>query len=94
MTDGSSNSISGSCDNEAPQSSCNGGLCEDGNGSCRSKIKGETTAITNDDLKQYVCYGCTIVVDKMNVIPPYVLNQINQLKHRRQMENEIKDFLL
>ena len=76
------------------QSTCGGGSCEDENGCCRNNDQEKTAAITKSFLIQYVCYSCRTVVDKMKVIPHYVLSDINRLKNRKEMENEIKDFLL
>ena len=59
-----------------------------------SNTKDMTLQMKKDALKQYVCYSCTITVDKMNSIPHHVLTELDQLIQRQRMKDEIKDFLL
>ena len=81
----------GTCNGEA---TCNGESFQKTNQSYISSTKQMTFQMQKDALKQHVCYSCTITVDKMNSIPHHVLSELDQLIQRRQMKEEIKDFLL
>ena len=54
----------------------------------------EVAEITKKEVKPYTCYNCNVIVDKMVSIPNFVQTDIHQIIQRRQMEDEIKDFLL
>ena len=54
----------------------------------------EVAEITKKEVKPHTCYNCNVIVDKMVSIPDFVQTDIHQIIQRRQMEDEIKDFLL
>ena len=82
------------CNDNGSKSQCSGGSCKETSDECMSINKDKTPQANKSILKQYVCYSCTISVDKMDSIPHYVLSDLNQLIHRQEMEEQIKDFLL
>ena len=85
-------SSTASCDADKSVS-CNGDICSNTQG-CGNKAIREVPEITKKEVKQYTCYNCNVIVDKMVSIPDFVQTDIHQIIQRRQMEDEIKDFLL
>ena len=80
--------------NKEPLAPCSGqGLCE-GEGEGCSTEKQETPAFTKDVLKGFVCYSCSLVMDRINTVPGHIIDDVQQLAHRKTMKSEIKDFLL
>ena len=85
-------SSTASCDADK-STSCNGDTCSNTQG-CGNDAMREVSEITKKEVKQYACYNCNVIVDKMVSIPHFVQTDIHQIIQRRQMEDEIKDFLL
>ena len=66
--------------------------CVEGDGSCRSN-----RTLRLQDVLPLLCYSCMRTVSSsrnLETLPRTFLDQVRTHRNRREMENEIKDFLL
>merc|ERR1711962_1377027 len=80
------------CDEEKKADKC----CGEGEGSCRSS--GSNSGLPSlSDVMEQLCYSCRRILAKVKQVqdlPAFVLKEAEVRRRRREMRNEISDFLL
>ncbi|XP_076053762.1 cytosolic thiouridylase subunit 2 isoform X2 [Oratosquilla oratoria] len=74
-----------------------GGSCKcESDGGCKSNEKVKKI-LTKEDLMEFLCYGCRIIVREMAEIedlPHWMVKEAEMLQRRKLMKGQIQDFLL
>ena len=87
-----SNTNETQCDGEKKADKC----CGEGDGSCRSS--GSNSGLPSlSDVMEQLCYSCRRILAKVKQVqdlPAFVLKEAEVRRRRREMRNEISDFLL
>jgi len=72
--------------------------CGKGDNSCQSNAKYSFSSANSSDVIQRLCYGCRLTFrdmgDRVEDLPPYVVNECERLYRRSKMKDSIQDFLL